>query len=577
MNEILAHEIPAQKSKLTHMRFCAVMFLVAVAVSALASAACTKPEKDQAAMEGEEPHPAVAQATDGGPPTDGRGGTLVFVVPRDPPSYDGHRETTFALIHPLAPHYSLLVKVDPKDRQNQRIVGDLAKSWDVSDGGKTYTFHLHQPVQFHDGSPLTSRDVVASYNKIIYPPKGVVSPRMAYYEMVASIAAPDPATVVFRLRYPTSAFLPAMATPFNFIYSADKLEADIRWYEHNVMGSGPFRLADQAPGAYWRGERFENYFRPGLPRMAGFEAIFAPKESVRIQAIRGRRAMIEFRGFSPQGRDDLVRAVGDRITVQESPWNCSNYLVPNTFRKPFDDVRVRRALTLALDRWGGSKYLSRIAVVKSVGGVVFPGHPLAMSDAELERLPGYGRDIEASRAEARNLLREAGVPEGFKFKLHNRAVDQPYKIIGTWVIDQWRQIGLDVEQWVQQGAPFFRTLETNPSEFDVSIDFNCQAVVNPTLDISKFISYDRSPANYGKYIDRELDRLYDAQLRETDPVKQKALIKLFETRLLGDQVLYITTLWWHRIIPHDSRVQGWLISPSHYLNQDLAEVWVKEE
>ena len=511
---------------------------------------------------------------------DGGGGaaenTLIFVVSAEPPSLDGHRETTFATVHPTAPHYSVLVRVDPADPVSGRIVGDLAKSWEVSPDGKTYTFKLHPVVKFHDGSALTSRDVLASLNKIVFPPEGVVSIRKSYYTMVESITAPDPATVVVRLKFATPAFLPALAQPFNYIYSADKLAEDIHWYEKNVMGSGPFRMVEYTPGGYWRGVRFEDYFRPGLPKLDGFEAIFAPKENVRLQAIRGGRAMIEFRGFSPQGRDDLVRALGDRIRVQESPWNCGVFLAPNQRKKPFDDVRVRKALSLALDRWEGSRYLSKIAIVKSVAGVVFPGHPLAMSREDLQQFPGYWPDIEASRAEARRLLKEAGVPEGYRFRLHNRGVDQPYKIVGTWVIDQWRQVGLDVEQWVQQTGPFFQTLTHDPPEFDVSIDFNCGAVVNPTIDISKFISADRSDSNYLRYTDRELDRLYDAQLKETDFDKQRALLLQFERRLLAEKVHYIMLYWFHRIIPHHAKVKGWEIGPSHYLNQDLATVSIEE-
>ena len=511
-----------------------------------------------------------------GASTAGTGGTLTFLVPAEPPSFDAHREISFAVLHPTAPHYSLLVKVDPNDPASQKIVGDLAESWTVSPNGKTYTFKLFPNVKFHDGSVLTSRDVVASLNKIVSPPEGVISPRKAYYSMVESISAPDPATVVIRLSFASTAFLPALAMPFNYIYSAGKLARDIHWYEKNVMGSGPFVFNEYVSGATWTGERFKDSVRPGLPKLAGIEAVFATKENLRLQALRGGRALIEFRGLAPQGRDDLVAALGNKITVQESPWNCVVYVVPNPAKKPFNDVRVRKALSLALDRWEGSKYLSQIAIVKEVGGVVFPGHPLAFTKSELEQLPGFGHDIAAARAEARKLLKAAGVAEVFAFRLNNRAVDQPYKIVGTWLVDQWRQVGLNVEQWVQQDGPFMETLMAKPPEFDVSIDFNCQAVVNPALDVSKFLSADRSESNYGRYTDRELDRLFDAQLRETDPAKQKALLHQFEKRILAEEAHYVVLLWFQRIIPHWSTVKGWKISPSHYLNQDLAEVWVEK-
>src|SRR6266852_1515379 len=98
------------------------------------------------------------------------GGELVFLVPSEPPSYDGHREGTFGVVHPLAPHYNTLLRIDPTDRTGTRPVPDLAESWTIAPDGLTYTLRLRQGVRFHDGSPMTSRDVKASYDKIVSPP-----------------------------------------------------------------------------------------------------------------------------------------------------------------------------------------------------------------------------------------------------------------------------------------------------------------------------------------------------------------------------------------------------------------------
>ncbi|MCH9047062.1 MAG: ABC transporter substrate-binding protein, partial [SAR324 cluster bacterium] len=331
------------------------------------------------------------------------------------------------------------------------------------------------------------------------------------------------------------------------------------------------------PGSKMKGERNDDYFKPGLPYLDEFEAIFSKKQAVQVAAIRSGRAMGLFRGLPPTAVADIVRSLGkDNVIIQESTWNCALFVTPNSHRKPFDDPRVRRALSLAIDRWGGSRYLSRIAIVKTVGGLVFPGHPLAMSNEELKKIEGFGTDIKANRAKARQLLREAGVKEGFKFTFHNRAVEMPYKIVGTWLIDQWRQIGLEVDQWTQPTAQFYKTLRSNPPGYDVSMDFNCQSIVNPTLDISKFLSWDAGGgSNNGKYIDREIDRLYHLQLRETDPVKQKAILVDFQKHMFK-QGWYIPTLWWHRILPLNAKLKGWNITPSHYLNMQLEVVWLDQ-
>ena len=268
--------------------------------------------------------------------------------------------------------------------------------------------------RFVDGQPVTAHDVAASFNKIIFPPDGVASARQAFFGMVDRLYASDALSVVFELRYPSAAFLPALASPFNFIYSAERLAQDVHWYEHNVLGSGPFVFDEHQPGAFITGRRNPRYHHAGQPYLDGFRAIFAKKQSLRVQAIRGGRAMIEFRGFPPKSRQDLVRALGEAVTVQESDWNCVLLVTPNHLVPPFDDARVRRALSLAIDRWGGSRYLSKIAVVKTVGGIVFPGHPLAATDDELHDVAGYWPDLEASRAEARRLLREAGCARGFQ-------------------------------------------------------------------------------------------------------------------------------------------------------------------
>src|SRR3989454_3415440 len=109
------------------------------------------------------------------------GGELIYMVPSEPPSYDGHKEGTFGVVHPVAPHYNTLLRMDPTDRTGTRPVPDLAESWTISPDGLTYTVKLRQGVRFHDGSMMTSRDVKASYDKIVFPPANVVSMRKGAY------------------------------------------------------------------------------------------------------------------------------------------------------------------------------------------------------------------------------------------------------------------------------------------------------------------------------------------------------------------------------------------------------------
>src|SRR6266705_712560 len=355
------------------------------------------------------------------------GGELVFVVPSSPPSYDAHREETFGTIHPIAPHYNTLLRTDPTDKTGAKVVPDLAESWTISKDGRTYTLKLRHGEKFHDGSEFTSKDAKASYDKIVNPPAGGASNRKGEYVDVEAIQAPDPYTVVFRLKYPSASFLNSLASPWNWIYKADILAKDMRWYEQNVMGTGPFLFVEHVKGSHWVGKKNPNYWDKGKPYLDGYRAIFMKDSASQVAAVRAERAHIQFRGFSPAERDSLVSALGRKITVQESAWDCAAWVAINQERKPFDDKRVRRALTLALDRRQASQALSRIAVVKEVAGVQVPGTPYATPPDELEKLAGYGRDIKKARAEARRLLREAGVPDGFSFTFTNRGLPMPYE------------------------------------------------------------------------------------------------------------------------------------------------------
>jgi peptide/nickel transport system substrate-binding protein len=503
-----------------------------------------------------------------------RGGTLTYLIPADaPPSFDGHRESTFATVHGFAPFYSLLVRINPDNPSSTTdIVCDLCTEMpQPTDGGKSWTFKIRQGVKFHDGSPLSADDVAASFNELIFPPPGVLSARVSNFMMVDKVEATDPQTVVFHLKFATGAFLPAIASPFNWIYEKGILDKDPHWYEKNVMGTGPFKFAGYETGQSVSGVRNPDYYDPNLPYLDGFTGIYADKQATRVDAIRSDRAAIEFRGMPPSSRDELKGALGDEIAVQEGDWDVGSAITANHQKKPFDDPRVRRALTLAIDRWGGAPSLSKIAIVQTVGALVFPGSPLAANKAELEQIAGYWPDIEKSRAEAMRLLKEAGA-EGLSFELLNRNVDQPYKYVATWLIDQWSKVGLHVTQKVVPTGPWFENMRDG--NFDVVVEAPGYGIVNPLMDIQKFLPVSVDAENYAHYEDPQAVKLYDAMLHETDPAKQRADMRDFETYMLDTQAHAMWVLWWHRIVPYRTYVKGWKIGPTHFINQDLARIWL---
>ncbi len=294
-------------------------------VLALTLAACSQ----QAAPTTSSSAPASSLAGGEKPQT---GGTLTFIVNAEPPSFDGHRETTFALLHPIAPHYSLLYKFDPNDLT--KVIPDVASGDpQISADKLTVTIKLRTDVKFADGATMTSADVLATYNKIIFPPTGVLSPRAGAYAAVDSISTTDASTVIFKLKYPSASFLTNLASPWNFIYSAAKLKDDIHWYEKNIDGTGPFLYVSNTKGSDWVGKKNPAYFgkdKDGtqLPYLDGYKALIITDATAEVNAIRSKQAMIEFRGFTPQQRDDLSRALPNDLAIQEAPWICGRRARP---------------------------------------------------------------------------------------------------------------------------------------------------------------------------------------------------------------------------------------------------------
>jgi len=499
------------------------------------------------------------------------GGVLKFAVSAEPPNYDCHAQTSFAFIHPVRPHYNTLLKFDaPK---YPAIKGDLAESWNVSKDGLAYTFKLRKGVKFHDGSTLSSEDVKATYERLRNPTGGARSVRQASYADIASIETPDALTVVFKLKKRNASMLSNFASPWDCVYSAAKLKQDPRFPERNILGTGPFTFAGHVAGSHWTGRRFEGYFEKGKPYLNGYVAIFISGAPM-VNALAAGEVFAEFRGQSPADRDRLLKALGDKAVVQESPWVCSLVVTFNTRKKPFDDARVRRALSLAIDRWGGAQALSKVALVREVGGLLRPGYELAASEKELVGYPGFSKDINAARAEARKLLQAAGVPN-LTFTFTNRNIAMPYTPVGVFLIDQWRQIGVNVKHEQLETRLYLAAQQRDNPTFDAALDFNCDFMDEPNLQLQKYLSHDRSPINYAQQTDRVLDDLFDKQSGELDRKKRYAIVREFEKRAL-EQAYTIPTIWWHRIIVHQKAMKGWYITPSHYVGQDLADVWLDQ-
>jgi len=511
--------------------------------------------------------PGAATAAD----TPRRGGVLLAVIGADPPSLDPHQESTFANIELVAPLYSTLLQLDPYNYP--KIIGDLATEWKISPDGLTYTFKIHPGVKFHDGSPLTSADVKASYNKIIFPPQGVRSVRQNAYTAVAQVEAPDPTTVVFKLKFPSASLLANLASPWNVIFPKSYLDRDPNYFKTHAIGSGPFKFKGYTRGSTFEGERNPAYFVKDRPYLDGYKFYISPETSVRAAAIRSGRAYIEFRDLPSAEVEAIKKQLGDKITVQETAMTGEWGIAINNTKKPFDDVRVRKALSLGIDRYTMARVLYPLTGLRYVGGLMRPGSEWALPAADLEKLPGFGRDIEKNRAEARKLLAEAGYPNGLKVVLKNRNVKLPYQDFAVFLIGEWRKIGIEAEHRPLETAAWFSDGQ-DTGNFELLVAPTVEFMDDPDQFLGRYAT--GSTQNWGRFSDPQVDDLFSRQARSLDPVERKRLINDLEKRVLGN-AYFTTGLWWSRNLVHWSKVKNYVAPPNHYTNQKLQDVWLSED
>ncbi len=271
-----------------------------------------------------------------------KGGMLEFAISAETPTHDCHGSDTYACLHFAALFYSTLLKFNLDKYPD--VMGDIAQSWTVAPDLKSYTFKLNPAVKFSDGSPPTSADVKATYERLRNPAQGVVSTRKATFGDIDSIDTPDATTVVFKMKEVTAVMLEHFASPWNFIYSAKVLAEDANAPKTKVMGSGPFVFGEHVKGSHVTGKRNANYFRAGLPYLDEWKGVFMLQPAAMLNASQGGQVLAEFRGVSPAERDRLTQALGDKIRIEESSWTLNLLMVFNTTKKAVRSTCVRRAL-----------------------------------------------------------------------------------------------------------------------------------------------------------------------------------------------------------------------------------------
>ncbi len=495
-----------------------------------------------------------------------RGGTLTYGVKANIPTYDLQASTSYGTLHRVEQHYSLLLTFDWKNYP--KLVGDVAESWTVSPDQLTFTFKIRKNIKFHDGTPLTAQDVARSYERLRNPKEGVISPRKALFASIKSIEVPDKYTVVFKLSGPDSFALYNFAAPYHAIYAAHDMEKPGNWHAKNINGTGPYRFVEHVKGEKWVARRYEDYHFDDnyIENTIGYKIkdITTP--------LVGGQIMAEFRSVSPPERANIKKQMGDKIQFFEAPLMTQWLVTLNTNFKPFQDRRVRQALTLCIDRHKGFENLSKITFTGRRSAPILFGTKYAMPDNVLDTMIGFSPDIKASRAKAKKLLKEAGY-EGLQFKYSNRGVAHPYDHMAIFLISNWKACG------------FNPVMETNPSSkfvsirrkggFDATIDWQPSFFADPTIMLQKYVSRSKNPQNYSGYENAKLDELYQAQAQELDEGKRKEIVHEIE-KIILDEAWIFPIAFAHRVVPIHSKVKGYVIIPTHTAHNDHRGLWIEE-
>jgi len=340
-----------------------------------------------------------------------RGGTIRIGGFVEPALYDLDQSPSIANLYPQSPMFDNLIRFNPLDG-GQTIIPDLAESWEISDDGLTYTFHLREGVTWHDGTPLTAADVVATFDRRRNPPEGVVSIRQTLYTAVTAIEAVDDLTVTFKLSDPQAFFLEALATGWSVVLQKASLDAN----DGNLArvpdfpGTGPYMFGEITPGISWSVNRNENYWNPELPYLDQIVRIAIPDANDRGSAVL--TGDIDFADHVSIGVFNEALNRPDEIGAQMNPATWAFTVTFNVTKPPFDDARVRRALHLAIDRRALAEAYAQTDNIQVGTRWCHPSSPLATPEEVILQLPGYRADKEEDIAEAQRLLAEAGYEGG---------------------------------------------------------------------------------------------------------------------------------------------------------------------
>ena len=278
------------------------------------------------------------------------GGTLKITHRDNPPSASIHEESTISVNQPFMGVFNNLVFFDPKEKVNSpdHIVPELAESWAWNDDRTRLTFKLRQGVKWHDGKPFSAADVKCTMDLLqgTAPENFKVNFRKGWYANVESVTANGESEAVFKLKAPQPALLGLLASGFSPIYPCHVGPREMR---QAPVGTGPFKFVEYKPNQTIKVTRNASYWKPGKPYLDGVEYTIIPNRSTAILAFQSNKfdMIFPFEVTVPLVGD--IKANRPDAVCETAPMNVAANILMNP-NPPFDDIEVRRAVAMALDR-----------------------------------------------------------------------------------------------------------------------------------------------------------------------------------------------------------------------------------
>jgi peptide/nickel transport system substrate-binding protein len=495
--------------------------------------ACGPPAPSQPAAAPTQASKSGAPAA-AGAPRDG-GSFRMAIWTEDPPTLDPYLNVSFRAQETAAFFYSrlLMSKKGPGiPAQAYILEGDLAESWKPSDDGKTYTFTLRPDARWHNlpplnGRPVTAQDVAWSFERLMK-----VSPQKSAFDQVADVSALDARTVQFRLKDTYVPFEAAIGAPIFWILPREVIEQDGD-ATRRIVGSGPFMFDKFEPGVALTGKKNPTYYRAGQPHIDDFAALIIPDDSTAMAGLRSHE--LDFFQVTQQNVEPLKKT-NPEIQYVEWEWLYIPFVYWKLDKSPFNDVRVRQAVAMAINRDG------LLQSVFNGRGNWNNAIPWALSEWWLDpRGPEMGPNAKYfsyNPAEARQLLSAAGYPDGLKVDLISTpGYGQIWVQIVELMLQDLKLAGIDATLKMQEYSAYISTTFLGKFEGGNVLVYGLETPFTEPHDFLFNMYHPNGTRNHAGVNDAKLNAMIDQQTRTLDKAERKRQIFDIQ-RYLAEQMYY---------------------------------------